>query len=178
MIVYQQQCAAHCVMYKILSKRKTKNKYVFVNCAVSFLSLVRCSGMLLQIVLKFHFWIFCVHTQYKKHTTLQDEFRRDLSVPLFCCWSILSWKSSYHEVSSCSRPYCSAFSTNWKSVPVISDIRVNCVHCCLIYVRDALWHKSQKCLRVFSVACSRARNQFLKFTSFSALIQVRDRVLQ
>ena len=43
---------------------------------------------------------------------------------------------------------------------VISDIRLYCVHYCLIYVKEALWHKSQKCQRVLSVVCPRARKHF------------------
>ena len=52
---------------------------------------------------------------------------------------------------------------------VISDIRVYCVHYCLIYVRDALRHKPQKCQRVLSVACPCARKPLSTFILLSAL---------
>ena len=46
---------------------------------------------------------------------------------------------------------------------------VYCVHYCLIYVRDALRHITQKCQRVLSVACPRARKQLSTFILPSAL---------
>ena len=44
-----------------------------------------------------------------------------------------------------------------------------CVHYCLIYVRDALRHKPQKCQRVLSVACPCARKPLSTFILLSAL---------
>ena len=139
-----------------------------VNCVVSFLSLERCTGIVQQSVLRYYFSVLCTYTPYEKHPTMQDDFCRFLSVPLLPRWSILSCKrSSWAEEL---RPVAlRAISTSWNSVTVISDISVHCFHYCLIYVRDALRHKSQKFQRVLSVACPRARKLLSTFILLPAV---------
>ena len=67
--------------------RRTKKK--IINCVVSYLFLVRCTGMFQQVAyIDFIFEFFVSMLITRNITQLQDEFRIHLSLPLFRRWFI------------------------------------------------------------------------------------------